>query len=199
MAPPFSPWPKAKLLSISSQKFQRTLLSRMWGHLHRARVSFTNRTSLPTRSGCRLIPHLRLHWSGSAGGCFWTGWPPYRDSDNVRARYRAKYCKHSILQSLSSLHHQGIFFYPSLPLPWVSYTPTFYASSGIIILVYLLITLLCELYTTGEVRFGYSQGGDPTRTIQKALFFRLKARITSLVARTTRRYVSRYACSLVRT
>jgi len=35
--------------------------------------------------------------------------------------------------------------------------------------------LLYELYTTGEVRFGYSQGDDLLRTIQKALFFRLEA------------------------
>jgi hypothetical protein len=54
--------------------------------------------------------------------------------------------------------------------------------------------LLYELYTTGEVRFGYSQGDDLLRTIQKALFFRLKARITSLVARTTAARILGYSC-----
>jgi len=55
---------------------------------------------------------------------------------------------------------------------------------------------ITPLGPSGEVRFGYSQGDDLLRTIQKALFFRLKARITSLVARTTAARILgyRYSC-----
>ena len=87
--------------------------------------------------------------------------------------------------SYSSLHPQS-----------VSYTPISYVSSGVTREYPLIMShpLLYELYTTGEVRFGYSQGDDLLRTVPKALFFRLRARITSLVAHTMAARILGYSC-----
>ena len=40
-----------------------------------------------------------------------------------------------------------------------------------------------DLYRTGEVRHGYCGTDDEATKIQKAIFLKLKARVTSLVAR----------------
>jgi hypothetical protein len=83
----------------------------------------------------------------------WTGWPPYRDSDNVRARHRAKYCKHSphyttkefflvplIASTVGQLHPDFLRF-----LWHYSRVPPDHP-------------LLYGLYTTGEVRLVIAKG-----------------------------------------
>jgi hypothetical protein len=125
----------------------------------------------------------------------WTGHPPERDSDNVRARYRAKYCKHS-----PPCTTKGFFFVPLIASTVGQLHPDFLRFLWHYSRVPLDHPLLYELYTTGEVPVGYSQGDDLSRTIQKALLFRLpvpvnlKARITSLVARTTASRILGYSC-----
>jgi hypothetical protein len=72
--------------------------------------------------------------------------------------------------------------------------PTSYVSFGTIP-VYLSIT---PSYMSSTLRVKFVlvivRGMILTRTIQKALFFRLKARITSLVARTTASRILGYSC-----
>ena len=119
-------------------------------------------------------------------------WPcrlPHRDSDNVRNRFRAKYTKHSPPYTT-----KGFFFVPLIASTVGQLHPDFLRFLWHYSRVPTDHPLLYELYTTGEVRFGYSQGDDLIRTIQKALFFRLKARITSLVARTTAARILGYSC-----
>ena len=120
---------------------------------------------------------------------YWPCWLPHRDSDNVRNRFRAKYCKHSPPYTT-----KGFFFVPLIASTVGQLHPDFLRFLWHYSRVPSDHPLLYELYTTGEVRFGYSQGDDLLRTIQKALFFRLKARITSLVARTTAARILGYSC-----
>jgi len=119
----------------------------------------------------------------------WPCWLPLRDSDNVRLRFRAKYGKHSPHYTT-----KGFFFVPLIASTVGQLHPDFLRFLWHYSRVPSDHPLLYELYTTGEVRFGYSQGDDLLRTIQKALFFRLKARITSLVARTTAARILGYSC-----
>ena len=53
-----------------------------------------------------------------------------------------------------------------------------------------------DLYTTGEVRHGYDATDDEATRIQKAIFLKLKARITSLVARSAASRMLGYTCEL---
>ena len=53
-----------------------------------------------------------------------------------------------------------------------------------------------DLYCTGEVRHGYDATDDKATRIQKAIFLKLKARITSLVARSAASRMLGYTCEL---
>jgi hypothetical protein len=55
---------------------------------------------------------------------------------------------------------------------------------------------LFDLYRTGEVRHGYCGTDDEATKIQKAIFLKLKARVTSLVARSAASRMLGYTCEL---
>jgi hypothetical protein len=58
---------------------------------------------------------------------------------------------------------------------------------------------LFDLYRTGEVRNGYCGTDDEATKIQKAIFLKLKARVTSLVARSAASRMLGYTCELTKT
>lgn len=121
----------------------------------------------------------------------WGNWLPTHDSPSVRNRFRAKFRKHS-----PPYTSKGFFFVPLIASTYGQLHPDFLRFLWHYSRVPSDHPLLYELYTTGEVRHGYSQGDDLLTCIQKALFFRLKARITSLIARTTASRILGYSCSL---
>src|SRR6056300_552972 len=52
------------------------------------------------------------------------------------------------------------------------------------------------IYRTGEVRHGYCGTDDEATKLQKAIFLKLKARVTSLVARSAASRMLGYTCEL---
>jgi len=129
--------------------------------------------------------------SDLAGDGSWGNWLPTNDSPSVRTRFRAKLRKHS-----PPYTSKGFFFVPLIASTYGQLHPDFLRFLWHYSRVPPDHPLLYELYTTGEVRHGYNQGDDLLTCIQKALFFRLKARITSLIARTTASRILGYSCSV---
>ena len=61
----------------------------------------------------------------------------------------------------------------------------------------IAITQPFSIYRTGEVRHGYCGTDDEATKIQKAIFLKLKARVTSLVARSAASRMLGYTCELL--
>jgi len=55
---------------------------------------------------------------------------------------------------------------------------------------------LLDLHRTGEVRHGYCGTDDEAAKLKKAIFLKLKARVTSLVARSAASRMLGYTCEL---
>ena len=109
---------------------------------------------------------------------------------NVHSRWGAKKSKHS------NYFHHGFFMVPLVASTFGHLHPDFLRFLWNFSQVDHNHPALFDLYRTGEVRHGYCGTDDEATKIQKAIFLKLKARVTSLVARSAASRMLGYTCEL---
>ena len=109
---------------------------------------------------------------------------------NVHSRWGAKKSKHS------NYFHHGFFMVPLVASTFGHLHPDFLRFLWNFAQVDRNHPALFDLYRTGEVRHGYCGTDDEATKIQKAIFLKLKARVTSLVARSAASRMLGYTCEL---